>query len=407
MADMPKTEFRNDGQIDIKGVNLIESDDKLLSELGLGKSPNGINIWLKGEGRSPMVCTLLVSGGLSMRENEKENKQTVPFKNLMPRLITDNAGNKRLAIFDDNSSLAQYSRRIEDNGPADGSRNVMADFKTTVLINDNKSDSSGLKPDNAPDQLGRINSPRINLHIEGLDTNWSRQFRQLNVQLDTLLKGRLKDVEAMLKKLNIDNGNIRKFIVPPIGMPNKEMKELEQKAADLEKQALGLDKEALGLEKKALRIEKDARKQNKMQSLEKSGKLREDAIELHDKASDLRDRALELREKAMQIREKSFELPDTSDFNFDMNFDFDYPDSDSDEDINMNDIINDVKIRISNNITPIMTRIDALEDNMNNLVKINKLIPIEVKMGRNPDRNYYNNNEDFSFILCTNRPRNF
>ncbi|HEX3072335.1 MAG TPA: T9SS type A sorting domain-containing protein, partial [Ignavibacteriales bacterium] len=37
-------------------------------------------------------------------------------------------------------------------------------------------------------------------------------------------------------------------------------------------------------------------------------------------------------------------------------------------------------------------------DRINELIRINKLIPVEIPMGRNIDRNLYNNNENFSFI---------
>jgi hypothetical protein len=217
------------------------------------------------------------------------------------------------------------------------------------------------------------------------------------------------------------NPNILKFNKKLNLFGNMDM-ESENKTRELEKNARKLDKQARELERQ---MSKD--KQNKLLSDDQINSIREKADSLRNQADALREQADSLREKAMNFDlnnfnvDSLFKFDTTFFFNFEndssFNYDFKFPEMSDSINIRFDNFDNKIQIRIdsilNNNFINnfpldkfdgIESRVNSIDQNIDNYIRINKLIPIYVPVRNSGNSNSLNPTDknscsDFGYIL--------
>ncbi|MDQ1265165.1 MAG: type sorting protein [Bacteroidota bacterium] len=98
---------------DVRGVNLIELDKNQLAKLGITITDDGNLKYWDAYGKKPMQFTVLKTGGVMFNLKDTLNKPD-NLPNFSPRLITDNEGYRRVAVFKDNENTDEPSLSIHD-----------------------------------------------------------------------------------------------------------------------------------------------------------------------------------------------------------------------------------------------------------------------------------------------------
>ncbi|TAL69491.1 MAG: T9SS type A sorting domain-containing protein [Bacteroidetes bacterium] len=134
-------ENQNNSEVNVKGVQIVKLQDTDLDKLGIKideKNPDNPKlIYWDTKGKKPILCTLYVKGGFSMSDDSKLSVEENNVPDFSPRLITDNAGNRRVFVLDDDGAhliQAKYSSKFLSPFLKDSNKRVDEE-ETISLIN--------------------------------------------------------------------------------------------------------------------------------------------------------------------------------------------------------------------------------------------------------------------------------
>ncbi|MBI5323992.1 MAG: T9SS type A sorting domain-containing protein [Ignavibacteriae bacterium] len=136
------TESPRNTESDVKGVQIVKLEDTDLNKLGIKideKNPDNPKlIYWDTKGKKPILCTLYVKGGLSMQDEPKLTELEDDIPEFSPRLITDNAGNRRVFVLDDENThviQAKYSSKLLAPPAKDERKEIEEEEEKIMLFN--------------------------------------------------------------------------------------------------------------------------------------------------------------------------------------------------------------------------------------------------------------------------------
>ncbi len=372
-------------KMDIKGVNLVELTGEEAEKLGI-HAVTGDNAYIEfWDSRfKPTLCSLFVKGNFTFTPKENENGKSM--KTVFPRMITDNVGNRRFSVInDEDSKLIQ----------ADNATLNMNDFnpnkkriqKKMMFMGNSMcmSDSSQNKPDFTkiikmksliPDSLMKI------LKSGNINTDSLIRLAMMNIQF------KAKDnSHGNIKFDSLNGGNFELFVNNPpdvivddsemhlslgeggkVELGENESENNEEMEFEIQMQNIDTDMEKLGSDLDSvshnisLSIDTDSLKKSVHKTVRKR----------ISSSSIIKDSVLTIC-KPMILMMDCNKLDDSLEANS--------------------------KNKVFTHAFDLSSKINKLNEEMDKYIRINKMIPIVIPMGKNPNKNEYNQSEDFSFIL--------
>ncbi|MFC2130097.1 T9SS type A sorting domain-containing protein [Bacteroidota bacterium] len=342
--------------VEIKGVHFITLNTDQLEKLGIAKNSKGELKYWDNWGRinqKPVLCTLYVNGGLGIKEKNNDDYNKIYNSGISPRLITDNRGNRRVFVSDDDVPVLnrQYDEQITIEDKT-GEHNTILRKKS--IISHEYSDS--LYP--GMERNLKINK---NIYLDGGDVI-SNPDINIDSLVDVSIKSAMADIDNN-NELDVDSkqnlkSSFPKFINKDIF--SKTLSKIDEKQlADMETESkfmvFSIDDSLLDKNMPDKQIITEISNEQKMISVQ---------LEYNDNDSN----------------QLEFNIPDSINLKKHIKMKL-LPDSEYfDKIINCDDILN-------------------IEKNIEDYVKINKLIPILVPIGKVETENELIDKENFGFVL--------
>jgi len=379
-----KVRLDDSQKIDVQGVKLVELNNTEAEKLGItaiaGENPS-IQFW---DSRvKPMLCTLFVKGGFSFVSNDETNSKLPP--KLSPRMITDNTGNRRYSVISSEGTKLIKTDHATINTNDFSDKKEKKSQKTMVLSHNLNLGDSSLKLQNFSAQL-KLNSHQL------MDS--ARKLVK-NINIDSLVKVSMKLYKnSHINKFNSNGDSIKEGVyemfvneIPDsvLNQPqdytynfnyntdDNNSKNKQEEDIELELFTKNQDEKMNNLNQRIDSIQKKITIQVNVDSVTNAIQMK-----FNKSMSSIRkiqDSVLEIESPMMFFEE------------------------DNREEINPSDSTRKIHKKAFDVSYDFSKKIAELNAEMDKYIRINKMIPVVINMGKNPEKNEMNSNDDFAFIL--------
>lgn len=411
-ANLPETE-----KVNIKGINAIQLSENELANLGIeiikndsysSKNPYGLaycDKWIRDE---PVRTVVMKNWGVVM-----DSDAEIPDASncISPRIITDNKGNRRVEVFDDDDLITTktfYNRDNYVHKDPDGNEVInIKTNKTTRFIHSNE--NKDISEEVTTDMI-------VDLDEKEIKDNSKPMYIQTSVVIDDSNHKVPQNVYTVVSKdsknqIILENDSIR--VINNNIIDNSRMKELgdkikkykfiwhEEEFEELKKQLedMKIDQEVQKeIHEKIKEMNKTLRKKFEGMNEATSDSVRffifpdSSGCHINVPSYDLFLDSLNIKLDSLKNM-KFFRLDTTMKFFFRMDT------SRFKHNIEMEEMLGPDKDIQKHHKFMFANKLNRLEKDINNYIKVNKLIPIEVPIEENGD--------GFSFILWFDPTQDF
>lgn len=183
----PDTIRVSSGTAPVNGINSVEILPEELSTFGVYVDENGdfMDVYLDSSAAKP--SRIYIDWGVSFNIKEKNDKSF--NKNIIPSMITDNAGMRRIEVFNTADSKVHIDKKVFKNTHPD-SKNNFDTTETTITIDENF-DDKGLE-----NSSKKITKKDKNIKIFTDNAQYNKLSNDSNIRVT---------VQTLRKTINIDS----------------------------------------------------------------------------------------------------------------------------------------------------------------------------------------------------------